>query len=166
MLTTDSNWPLPSQSQHVRRLLYLAEGMSIGSGLTIILLFIIDLIILLPHVGLHDNITIGSVVLFIVFFILLVRGTAFVRWGRRTSSDSSYPPEYQDWQEIRQWVWVTAVALITSGILLSISVFLWGWLGALFGLAQIIMGVAAIVGLSLYWYILYKVGYNTLNPST
>jgi len=164
MVAVSQQWSLPSQSPYIRRALYLAEGTSIGSGISIVFLFVLRWVVFLLSSNLFNVLTIGSLFLLAVISVIFVRNTVFVKWAHHTSSDSNYPPEYQDWQETRQWPWVAAVAFITSVILLGVSIFLWGWLRALSGWSQAFISGVTIAGLSLYWYIFYKLGTNLLHP--
>lgn len=157
MATEGSDWPLPSQSPRVRRLLYLAEGMIIGAATTLFLLefagaFLIDI-----ETGSFDStISVLDVVFLLLFVFFLLRGIAFIVVGRRFSRDN--PPEYQDWKETRRWMWVAAVALPIGGILLGVSVLLWGWWAVVFFHADQLMGGTILVGFILYLYVLHRLG--------
>lgn len=159
MATADgSDWPLPSQDTRVRRLFYLAEGMSIGAGVSAILLYISMAVFPFLIAGSYTEVTIGGVFLFIIALILIARNDliAFSLISAPESDDP--PPEYQDWQETRQWKWIAVVAIIISLILFTASVFIWGWVlgGLLYGPG--VMVVALISGLGLWGYFNHKIG--------
>lgn len=164
MTTIDSDWPLPSQSRQVRRLLYLAEGTSIGAGLSVVLLFITRLLFILYAAGFRFVATAGGGLLLFVLLVLLVRSTAFVKWARDPSAAPEYPLAYEDWQETRQWNLVAIVAFTSSGLWLGISVVTWGYKGTFFSWGLVLVSGIVVTGLVIYSYILYKIGFNVVFP--
>lgn len=156
-MTDGSAWPLPSQNSRVRMLLYLAEGMIIGTGVTYVLLaffggFLIDI----ETGSFNPTIPVSGAFILLLTLWFLRRGM-FAILGRRNSRDD--PPEYQDWAGTRQWLWVAAVALSVGGMLLGVSVFLWGWWAVVFlEYADLLLLGTIFVGFLLYLSVLQRIG--------
>ncbi|WP_224269760.1 hypothetical protein [Haloprofundus salinisoli] len=146
----------------MRTLLYLAEGMIIGPGITVLLLSTLGAFFIDVKTG-SFNPTLsafGAFTLLIVLFFLL-RGAVFYSRGRRYSRDD--PPEYQDWKETRRWIWVGAVAIAISGLLFGASMFLWGWWAVVFlQEARIFMLTTIMGGFLLHLYVLNHIGVEIL----
>lgn len=153
-----SDWPLPSQSPRVRMLLYLAEGMLIGAGLTLVLLKLFGAVLLDIETGSIDiTLTVFSAFFLFVGLFFLLRGAAIVGVSRQYSRNS--PPEYRDWHEARRWTLVAAVALSIAVMLLGVSVILWGWWSVVFLQdATLLLLGAVLSGLFLYTYVLHRIG--------
>ena len=158
MATARSVWPLPSQSPRVRLLLYLAEGMIIGAATALIVLDFAGAFLLDVQTGSFEpTISVPGVGIILLFMLLVLRGIAINVVDHRFSRDNL--PEYQDWKETRRWIWVAAVALLIGGLLLGVSVLLWGWWAVVFLYdADLLMGGTILVGLVLYLYILHRLG--------
>ncbi|WP_224335970.1 hypothetical protein [Haloprofundus halobius] len=157
-----SDWPLPSQSQRVRLLLYFSEGLIIGAGLSLCLVRVFGPFLIDVEFG-SFNPTLSAVgasfLLLILFFAL--RGVGFYELGRRYSRNHS--PEYQDWTETRRWIWVATVAFPLGGVLLGVSVLLWGWWAVVFlQLADLLMLGTTFIGFILYIFTLQRVGAELL----
>lgn len=157
MATGDSDWPLPSQSHRVRMFLYLAEGLIIGAGTTYILLALFGDFLIDIETGLFSPTLPVSGAFILLLTLLFLRRGVFAILGRRNSRDD--PPEYQDWAETRQWLWVAAVALSVGGMLLGVSVFLWGWWAVVFlEYADLLLLGTIFVGFLLYLSVLQRIG--------
>ena len=158
MATERSEWPLPSQSSRVRRLLYLAEGLILGAGIPLLLVgFLGAFLIDIDTDTLDLDFTAFDAFILLLMLFFLLRAIAFLDIGRRFSRDG--PPEYQDWKETRRWMWVTAVALPIAGILLGMSVLLWGWWTVVFlQYADLLMLGAIMVGFILHLYVFHRLG--------
>lgn len=158
MATESSDWPLPSQSSRVRLLLYLAEGLILGAGLPLILIefsgaFLVDI----DTGSFRPALTVVDAFFLLLVLFFLLRAIAFIDVGRRFSRDDS--PEYQDWKETRRWTWVAAVALPVGGVLLGVSVLLWGWWAVVFlEYADLLMLGAILAGFILYLYVFHRLG--------
>lgn len=162
-----SHWPLPSQNTRVRRLLYLTEGMSIGTGILAILLIIFRITLLLSHglikgFGSFDEV-VGA---FSIMAIVLLIWLGQVKLTLNSRQSNYHPPEYQDWQETRQWRWVAVVAFIISGVFFGVSVFTWGWVFGAFFYGPLVLIGATLIGLGFYSFVLYKTGFNVLSPNS
>ncbi|WP_158055883.1 hypothetical protein [Halorussus halophilus] len=158
MATERSEWPLPSQSPGVRRLLYLAEGLILGASLPLFLVGFFGAFLIDIETGLFRlNLTIVDVFFLLLVLFFLLRAIAFIDIGRRFSRDA--PPEYQDWKETRRWLWVGAVALPVGGVLLGVSVLLWGWWAVVFlQYADLLILGAIIAGFILHLYVFHRLG--------
>lgn len=147
MVADGSDWPLPSQSHRVRLLLYLAEGLILGAGLTFVLLIFAGATLVAIESGVFNRDILAIEILALLFFlIVLLRGIAFgsVAWH----TPLEHPPEYQDWTETRQWRWVIAVTLPIVGTFLG-AVFLW---------EQWVLYGTLLAGFILYLYVLHRIG--------
>lgn len=158
VVTDDSDWPLPSQSHRVRMLLYLAEGMITGAGLTLFLLDFFGAFLIDIETGLFNpDLSAFNMFLLLIVLFLGSRVIAFIKAGNGFSRDN--PSEYQDWAETRQWLWVAAVALSVGGTLLGVSVFLWGWWAVVFlEYAALLMLGMIFAGFVLYLSVLQRIG--------
>lgn len=124
MATERSEWPLPSQSNRVRVLLYLAEGLILGAGITFVLLIVAGATLAAIGSGLFDRDILVIEILALLFFLfVLLRATGLGSVAWHTPRER--PPEFQDWTETRQRKWVVTVTLTVVGILLG-ATFLWG----------------------------------------
>ena len=146
MVMVGSAWPLPSQSRRVRGLLYLAEGLMLGAGLTFILLTVAGATFATIESELFnlDILVIEVLAVLFVLFVLL-RGVALGVVARRSPRYRS--PKGEDWQETRRWPWVVAVALPVAGVLLG-AMFLWG---------EWVFYGALLAGLLLHGYVRHRI---------
>lgn len=158
MATESSEWPLPSQSSHVRRLLYLAEGLILGAGIPLLLVGILGAFLIDIDTGSLDfDFTAFDAFLLLLMLFFLLRAIAFIDIGSRFSRDG--PPEYRDWKETRRWRWVGAVALPIGGTLLGVSILLWGWWAVVFlRYADLLMLGSIMVGFILHLYVFHRLG--------
>lgn len=157
MVTEGLEWPLPSQSIRVRLLLYLVEGLMLGAGTALLLVSIGGVFTDIDTGSLEFEVSPTEAFIFLLLFVLLLRGIAIVDIGRRVSRDGQ--PEFQDWWETRRWVWVVAIALPIGGLLLGVSILLWGWWAVVYRqLADLIMIGAFMGGLFLYLYVFHRLG--------
>jgi len=60
--------------------------------------------------------------LFLAF--IFVRGLAILKAA--CGSSQNIPPEWEDWTETRNLIWVGAIGVVVSGALLFASISLWG----------------------------------------
>lgn len=158
MATKRAQWSLPSQSVRVQLLLYLAEGVAVGAAILLLLRVVFGAFLIDSETGaLNPSISpLGAFFLFLIV-LFLVRGIFFIDVGRQSSWDN--PPEYQDWAETRRWLLVGAVALLVGGVLLGVSILLWGWWTLTFlRHTNLLLGSTIMVGLSLYLYVFHRLG--------
>lgn len=145
-MVAGSAWPLPSQSRRVRGLLYLAEGLMLGAGLTFILLIVAGATFATAGQGIFNReIAVIEVLAVLFFLFVLVRGVALGVVARRSPRYRS--PEGEDWQETRRWSWVVAVTLPVAGALFG-AMFLWG---------EWVFYGALLAGLLLHGYVRHRI---------
>lgn len=142
----------PSESIRRRRLLYLAEGLMIGSGGTYLLIQIGGLI------GLSTDSTasIGGVLLLLLTVLIVVRFEWASQLDRQAGFGRTKTPVEKDWTETRRWGWVALTAILVGGFLFSLSVFLWGWEEVIYTYGGIdVFALAVFLGMGLWIYGLY-----------
>lgn len=142
----------PSESIWRRRLLYLAEGLMIGSGGTYLLILIGGLL------GLFTESTpmIGMVLFLLVSLLIGVRFLWAGELDRQAGFGRTKSPVEKDWTDTRRWGWVALTAILVGGLLFSISVFLWGWEEIIYANGGIdVFALAIFLGMGLWVYGLY-----------
>jgi hypothetical protein len=153
-MTGNSDWPLPSQSSPVRMFLYLAEGMIVAAGATILLFYLVY-----PLLNTLFAVTDGN-----IFHIILLLPIIIFLFGRIllpvavTDWDANWPLAYQDWGESRRWRKVAIVALGISPIHLGILALLWKWWSILSFEETFFLSVGLLlVGFLLHQYFFYRI---------
>ena len=142
----------PSESIRRRRLLYLAEGLMIGSGGTYLLILISGLIGLFTD----TTLTVGVVLFLLLFVLIAVRFLWAAELDRRAGFGRTKSPVEKDWTTTRRWVWVALTAILVGGLLFTISVFLWGWEEVIYANGGIdVFALAIFLGIGLWIYGLY-----------
>lgn len=111
---------LPSESIRRRRVLYLAEGLIIGSGGTYLLALIGGLVGLFTE----DTPTIGAVLFLLLGLFMAFRFLWAGELDRQAGFGRTKTPVEADWTETRRWGWVGLTAILVGGLLFSLSVFL------------------------------------------
>ena len=155
-MTESSDWPLPSQSPYVQLLLYFAEGLILGAGILFLLIEVLGAFLIDIDTGSldFDFTAFDAFLLFLMVFFLL-RAVTFIDLSSRFSRDG--PPEYQDWKKTRRWMWVVAVALPIGGILLGVSILLWGWWAVVFlQYADLLLLGAIMIGFIFHLYVFHR----------
>lgn len=157
MALEDSNWPLPSQSRRVRQLLYLAEGIMLGFVIAKFSLVLFDLVLQNRDI---DSAVFGleawEIGLFAVFLVLMIRAVVFVKVG--LADDRDQPPQFRDWNQTRQWKWVGVAGLLSAGVLLGVSAWVWGWEDVVFWHGSYLVTGSVGVALIFYGYVFHKLG--------
>ena len=104
----------PAESRLVRALFYTGEGAMLGG-----LCYVCSALVFLVFGGVDLWFVIVLAILF-----ALVGGRS---WAVVSTSRASQPPIYHEWTAVRHWWWVGIVAIGTTGLLVALSVFVWGW---------------------------------------
>lgn len=154
-----TEWPLPSESRHVRAFFYLADGLAAAGGV-IILLGLSASSLFLLHRAVSDVTATGGVALVVFAFgyVIVHRIAAFREASRTRSAD---PPEAKDWGRTRDRTTVGAVALLVALVGVALMVGLWTSLRALV-LAVLVPFALVQVGLLLRLYGFHRLGVRVL----
>ena len=146
---------LPSESTWRRRILYLGEGLLIGTGGTYLLILVAGLL----RLTLEGPPTLGPI-LFGVFLLLL--GYRF-QWAldsdRRAGFSPVDPPTSAvavDWSATRRWSWVALTSILAGGLSFGVSLYIWGWEAVIYNNRGLeVFALAVFLGLGLVVYGLY-----------
>lgn len=116
-------WPLPSDSRRVRAFFYLADGLVISGGLTILFGLIGLSLFLLYRSSLDGIASAGGVLIVFLFgYMMAHRMAAFGEMSQNSPDD---PPEATDWAETRDWTTMGVVVLLIVGCGLGLVLVLW-----------------------------------------
>lgn len=143
---------LPSESRRRSGLLYLAEGLAIGGGMTYLLIQIIALVGLFTE----DTPTIGLV----VFGMVLLIPALIILLGLHSDRKSSFGPTrtavVEEWSATRRWGLVALLSIILEGLLFAISAAMHGWEEVVYYNAGLdVFAAGTFLGLALLVYGLY-----------
>lgn len=143
---------LPSESPRRRRLLYLAEGLLIGTGGTYLLISFGGLIGSFAS----SPPTIGMV-LFLLFGLLLAfRFLWALHFDRQAGFRPTKSRVEKDWSATREWRWVALTSALAGGLVFGVSVYVWGWEEVIYYYGGVeVFSVAIFLGLGLWAYGLY-----------
>ena len=156
-MTDHPDWPVPSESHRVRRLLYLSEGLVLGAGGLLLLLGFVGTYLVDVRTGSFEpHITPFGVFTLLFFLFLALRWKAI----REVSPPSpEKPAPLQDWSETREWKWVVTVALPVSGVLVGGARLLWSWWEIVFLRSFDLLLLGTVLGgILLYVYVLHRMG--------
>lgn len=156
-MTDHPDWPVPSESHRVRRLLYLSEGLVLGAGGLLLLLGFVGTYLVDVRTGSFEpHITPFGVFTLLFFLFLALRWKAI----REVSPPSpEKPAPLQDWSETREWKWVVTVALPVSGVLVGAARLLWSWWEIVFLRSFDLLLLGTVLGgILLYVYVLHRMG--------
>lgn len=154
-----SEWPLPSESRHVRAFFYLADGLAAAGGVIILLGLSVSSLFLLYR-AVSDAAATGGVALVVFAFgYVLVHRTAAFREARRTQADD--PPEAKDWGRTRDLTTLCAVALLVALVGVALMVGLWTSVRALVLAVLVPFGLCQM-GLLLRLYGFHRLGMRVL----
>lgn len=156
-MTDHAEWPLPSESHRVRRLLYLSEGLILGAGGLLLLLGLVGTYLVDVRTGSFEPHITPFAAFTLLFFLFLA-----LRWKAIhdvSPPSSEKPAPLQDWSEMREWKWVFTVALLISGVLVGSAPLLWSWWEIVFlpSFDLLLLGTV-LAGILLYVYVLHKMG--------
>lgn len=156
-MTDHPEWPVPSESRRVRRLLYLSEGLILGAGGPLLLLGLVGTYLVDVRTGSFEpHITPFGTFTLLFFLFLALRWKAI----RQVSPPSPEKPvPLQDWNETREWKWVVTVALPVSGVLVGGARLLWSWWEIVFLRSFDVLLLGTVLGgILLYVYVLHRMG--------
>jgi multisubunit Na+/H+ antiporter MnhB subunit len=156
-----SHWPLPSESRRVRTLLYLTEGVAVGSVAVAFLLAFTDGTLVTDTGALRSSRAIVRALLYGVVALLVLGVSGVVDLWRGDSADQGdedLSPAFRDWRRVRRRSGVAVVALVTGGLLLAVSLLQWGWPAIVLEWSALLSAVGTfVVALLLYIYVLYRI---------
>lgn len=111
----------PADSRLERRLFYLADGLIVGA----VLYYGVSLVLFAVS-GLDLRML---AIFFILFTVGSLPGWAWLwsAWSRANSSENASSQSSTEWTEIRRWRWVAVLAVPVATLLVSVTVFRWGW---------------------------------------
>lgn len=158
-MSGDSNWPLPSQSSRVRRLLYLTEGFVVGGGIILVILLLFDAISFIRDFGFPPRRISTEMIGGLLFALVLgMIGLLIVGVSWKESKQRVAGTPYRDWADIRKWPLVVGIGLSFWGILIGTLVWIWGWQSVSIGGGWPLLSLVFWVGFSLYLSVAKKVG--------
>lgn len=153
----DAVWARPSESRRVRTLLYLSEGAILGAGGLLLAVRFAGSYLVDVETGSFDpEVTAFGAFVLVALLLFGLRALAITRVAPPKRDG---PPEYQDWNETREWRWVVAVALLVGGSLSVVAVLRWTWWQIVFlqGFDLLLLGTI-MVGALLHLYVLHRMG--------
>lgn len=158
MVDTGGEWPTPSNSARVRRLLTVAEGLILGSGGVFLLLIVSAFILLVAE---SSAMTVGVGVLLVVFLALTARNLWVFGIGRHSGQNGSgiLASDFEvEWGESRSTLAVCLVAILAGVAFGAGAGIRWGWnpFGWLVLGSPVLAGVLWF-GFLLRLYVTYKV---------
>lgn len=109
-----SEWPFPSESRRVRAYFYLADGLALGGGVSILVGLVGALVFLLYRSFLDPAASGGIALLLVAFGYVFAQRIAAFGAARRTDPDD--PPEASDWKRTRDRTTLAASTLFQAGI--------------------------------------------------
>lgn len=143
---------LPSESLLRRRLLYFAEGLTIGGGVSYLLVETVGTILWLTESRASIFVLLFGLVLFLVAF----RSLAFHKLFKKEVDHQSETPIKADWSNSRQWKWVGLISIIVGLALFSISVTIFGLKRVIYLYAMVYTaGPTALLGMVLWMFGIY-----------
>lgn len=156
---TDSGWPLPSESERLRWLLSVAEGLMFGAGILGFVSFELAVITFITGSG---ALSVGVAAFGVIALLLTVRNVWFFRATSRSAPDTGprvfRDPAYRDWWETRSWWLVGTLAFIVGAVGSAFAVLAFGFepLGwALF--ATPALWAVGCIGFLVWSYAIYNV---------
>lgn len=143
---------LPSESPRRRRLLYLAEGLAIGGGVTYVLVETVGTILWLTD----SRLAIPILLFGVVFLLLALRNVGFLQGFQAEVDHQSKSPVKADWSGTRRWSWVGLLAVTVGLSLVTFSVIVWSLEEVLYLYAMVYTaGPTALLGMGLWMYGIY-----------
>lgn len=107
--------------------------------------------------SLQLGISVAGVALLLLGLFFLGRSYYFIKEARSTPRNAS--PEWEDWSETRNWVWVVTSGIIVSGILFVVSAAVWGWQAVVFYRDGSLLTLGSVMlGLVFEMYVLHRLG--------
>ena len=111
----------PADSQLVRSLFYLADGMMAGA----VLYYGVSNVFFL-----FSGLELWMIAILLIFLaIATLHGWAWLMGARShvSRSETAQSRISREWKETRRWNWVAVVALPVATVLVSVTVLRWGW---------------------------------------
>lgn len=143
---------LPSESVRRRRLLYLAEGLVIGSGGTYLLIQVVGMI----GWSSEGSESLGPLLFLLLFALITYRFLWAAELDRQAGFGRTKTRVEENWSATRQWGWVALTAIPVGGLLFGLSVLVWGWEEVIYLYGGLdVFALAVFTGLGLWVYGLY-----------
>jgi len=152
-----AGWSLPNDSQRVRTLLYLSEGLILGAGGLLLAIRFSGAYLVDVRTGTFDpHISPFGVLILLFLLFLALRGKAILDV---TPKSPERPAELQNWWETREWRWGAVIALAVGGLLLAGALMAWSWweIVFLYSFDLLLLGMI-LAGILLYVFVLHKIG--------
>lgn len=139
---------LPSESPRRRRLLYMSEGLTLGAAAAYILAYLVGTLLWFTE----STFTLAIVVVGLIFLLVVLRNIG-ISWRVINEGQQTRSPVQEDWAETRQWGWVASIAVLVGGVVLALSVSVWGWKEVIYLNAAVWVCVPAVlIGLGFWAY--------------